>query len=195
MAFEIEIKAHLDDSQVEDVRSIISGLDGCKSYGSIDKYDVYWSSSEDGDPMFRTRREVTDSGSCVLFTAKPSKTKSLTGTESNEEIEYSSNLDQWDDVQYFVSRLGYKICRRKWKKGYHFGINRDGFDVHVEILNVKYLGWFLEMEICPKTLDGFDTPRADKALRSILADANVSEDKIESLGYNRMLRMIGKERG
>ena len=65
----------------------------------------------------------------------------------------------------------------------------------MEILNVRFLGWFIEMEICPKSLDGFDFDAAEAALWHVLETVDVSSDAVEHRGYNRMLKAIGHDRG
>lgn len=194
MSIETEIKAHVDESMVEEVKARLLSLEPCIEHGSISKFDLYWSTTEDGDPVFRTRREMDAGKPRVLFTAKPHKTKSQGGTESNEELEFSVSDRQWDDVLRFVDGIGYKICRVKWKNGWHCTLVHDGFEIHAELLNVKYLGWFLEMEICSDD-DGIDFAAADKALREVLSIAGVDEEAIEPTGYNRMLKAIGHDRG
>ena len=74
MGYEIELKAHVKDEQLDSVKTAISSLPDIREYGPINKFDMYWSQTEDGDPLFRTRREATAEGSHVLFTAKPNKT-------------------------------------------------------------------------------------------------------------------------
>ena len=71
----------------------------------------------------------------------------------------------------------------------------NGFEVHAELLEVKYLGWFLEMEICSEESNDEDLEAEDKALREILSLVGLDEGAVESLGYNRMLKAIGHEKG
>ena len=195
MAYEIELKARVEDSQLDDVREALLSIPGVKQQGQTSKFDMYWSSTEDGDPIFRTRREMRSEGPRVLFTAKPSKKKKENGTEENLELEFESADSQWDSILTFCSGIGLQVCRLKWKKGTGYLVEMDGFHIHVELLDVRFLGWFIEMEICPKNLEGFDTMAADKALRHLLCLIGISEDAVESRGYNRMLKAIGHDRG
>ena len=195
MAYEIELKAHVDETELDKVKSSILSIPGVKSLGAVSKFDMYWSQTEDGDPIFRTRKEIDADGAHVLFTAKPSKVKTEKGTEENQELEFISADSQWDDILTFCSGIGLQVCRLKWKKGTGYLVEMDGFCIHVEILDVRFLGWFLEMEICPRTLEGFDIDAADRALRHVLSIAGLSEDAVESRGYNRMLKAIGHDRG
>ena len=122
MGYEIELKAHVKDEQLDSVKSAISSLPDVRQLGPINKFDMYWSRTEDGDPLFRTRREATAEGSHVLFTAKPNKTRTSDGTEENQELEFIAPDSQWDSILTFCSGLGLEVCRLKWKKGFHYHI-------------------------------------------------------------------------
>lgn len=195
MGYEIELKAHVREDQLDSVKSAISGLPSTMSLGPINKFDMYWSQTEDGDPLFRTRREATSDGSRVLFTTKPNKTRTADGTEENQELEFSAPDSQWDNILTFCSGLGLQVCRLKWKKGSHYHVFFEDHDIHVELLDVKYLGWFIEMEICPPSLEGFDVENAHGVLRDLLEAVGISEDAIECVGYNKLLKAIGHDKG
>ncbi len=195
MAYEIELKAHVDESELDRVIDALLGIPGTKALGNTSKFDMYWSKTEDGDPLFRTRRELNADGPHVLFTAKPSKKRNENGMEENQELEFVAPDSQWDDVLTFCSGLGLQVCRLKWKKGTGYMVTQNGFAVHVELLDVKYLGWFIEMEICPRTLDGFDVQAAERALYELLEVVGLSSDAIEHVGYNKLLKAIGHDRG
>ncbi len=194
MGFEVEIKAHISEDNVPLIRSFFDNNKEASFCGCTDKQDVYWAKNETDPPMFRTRLEKTDNGSEVLFTSKPLKKKDYL-TEYNVENEFSAGSDQWEDVLHFVSGLGLKVCRRKWKKGYGWFVDVDGFRIHAELLEVRFLGWFLEMEICSKNEDDIDKTAAEKALFKLLKMAGVSEQNVEPVGYNKLLVAAGHERG
>lgn len=195
MGYEIELKAHVREDQLDDVKSAVSSLPEVRSLGPINKFDMYWSQTEDGDPLFRTRREASAEGSHVLFTAKPNKSRTPDGTEENQELEYTAPDSQWDNILTFCSGLGLQVCRLKWKKGIHYHVLFEGHDIHVELLDVKYLGWFLEMEICTPNLDGFDIENAHRVLRDLLSAIGISEEAIEHVGYNKLLKAIDHDKG
>ena len=194
MSYEIELKAHVVTEDVDRVRKSLSSA-GAEYLGPIEKFDIYWAPAPDGEPVFRTRRQMTVHGPEVLFTAKPSKTKTEKGTENNRELEFTTADRQWDNVLTFCSGIGLQVCRLKWKKGHEYSVDIDGFTIHAELLDVRYLGWFLEMEICADENDAVDAEAADRALRKLLSVAGIPEDSVEGRGYNRMLREIGKEKG
>lgn len=194
MAYEIELKAHVREEEVESVKNALLKLPDVTYNGVTGKFDMYWSHTDNGEPLFRTRREMTQKGPSVIFTAKPHKTKTEKGTEENQEFEFSVPDSKWGDILNFCSGIGLQVCRLKWKNGHDFTLRRNGFDVHAELIEVRYLGWFLEIEICVESMEGVDTA-ADMTLRDILSLAGLSEDRVESRGYNRMLKAIGHEKG
>lgn len=194
MSCEIEIKAHLKTEQIESILDRIKKMDNCRYLGPIDKYDIYWSYSENGEPKFRTRLENSDGGARVLFTQKPLKSKDYC-TEYNVENEFEVSASEWDNIQIFCRGINLQICRVKYKNGYHFELNFDNFLMHCEILNVKYLGWFIETEICGQNLDEMDKEGADMALYHLLGVLDVAIDAVEPKGYNKMLKEIGHDKG
>ena len=194
MSYEIELKAHVVPEDVGRVRDCLLSS-GAGYIGPTDKFDIYWAKTSDGEPVFRTRRQLTVQGPEVLFTAKPSKTKSEKGTENNQELEFVTPDKQWDNVLTFCSGIGLQVCRLKWKKGFEYTVDIDGFTIHAELLDVRYLGWFLELEICVDDIASVDAESADKALRKLLSICGIPEDAVEGRGYNRMLRDVGKEKG
>ncbi len=194
MSYEIELKAHVVPEDVGRVRDCLLSS-GAGYIGPTDKFDIYWAKTSDGEPVFRTRRQLTVQGPEVLFTAKPSKTKSEKGTENNQELEFVTPDKQWDNVLTFCSGIGLQVCRLKWKKGFEYTVDIDGFTIHAELLDVRYLGWFLELEICVDDIAAVDSEAADKALRKLLSICGIPEDAVEGRGYNRMLRDVGKEKG
>ncbi len=194
MGFEIEIKAHVPPERVASIRDFLSSYPGSQNLGTIDKCDIYWANSENDPPRFRTRLEKSDEGSVVVFTSKPLKKKDYL-TEYNVENEFTSPSDQWDRVLEFVKGLGLAVCRRKWKKGYNFMVPCNGFSIHAELLEVRFLGWFLEMEICSETEEEIDKSEAEKALFAVLDASGLERSLVEKTGYNKMLVAAGHERG
>lgn len=194
MSCEIELKAHIADCDVDNLVQQIKKLEKCKYLGKVDKYDIYWSDTEDGEPKFRTRLEHSSDGERVLFTQKPLKSKDYC-TEYNVENEFETDVSQWQKILEFLDCAGLKKCRIKEKNGYHFIIELDNFEMHCEVLNVKYLGWFIETEICGNNLEQMDTAGAEKALYHLLDILKVDLSAVEPKGYNKLLRAVGHEKG
>lgn len=194
MGFEIEIKAHVPEARVPSIRSFFEKYRDCVSCGSTDKCDIYWARKENDPPLFRTRLEKTDEGQLILVTSKPLKKKEYK-TEYNVENEFTVSPVQWESVLGFARGLGLEICRRKWKKGFGFVVPVNGFSIHAEILEVKFLGWFLEMEICSENEEDMDKMSAEKALFDLYDMTGLDRNLLEPTGYNKLLMAAGHERG
>lgn len=194
MSCEIEIKAHVKDSQWDIVKANLDSLEEAEFLGTTDKEDIYWARSKDDAPVFRTRREVENGIPKILFTSKPLKTKDFK-TEVNIENEFEVASAQWEGIIAFVEGLGFMPCRLKWKRGVHYKVSVNGFDIHAELLYVRHLGNFLEMEICDDDPANINKEEAEKALYCLLAKAGVPESAVEAKGYNKMLTAIGRQLG
>lgn len=194
MGCEIEIKAHVEENQVESVKEKLSKIEGCTYLGTIDKEDIYWAHQETDPPVFRTRKEAENGIPRILFTSKPLKTKE-DKTEVNIENEFVAESAQWEGIIGFVEGLDFKVCRRKWKRGFHYMVPVDGMDIHAELLYVRHLGWFLEIEICGDDIADFDRAEAESALFKLIKLAGLKEEAVEAKGYNKMLKDIGRNLG
>lgn len=187
MSYEIEIKAHVKKDNVSNIDLLFAK----SKLGSIEKYDIYWSRNGEYPYEFRTRLETEDGISQILMTRKPIQQKGV--TEVNEELEFSAPEEDWDTILLFFESLGYRKGRIKQKKGFHYNVERNDFPVHVELLDVTHLGWFLEMEICSdEELSSEELTEAQKTLTGLVVEAGLSTEDIEPLGYNRMLRLLEK---
>lgn len=190
MSLELEIKFHVEESEVNEILEKLKRFPNSSYLGEIHKDDVYWAKQENDLPLFRTRYEKSVEGEKVLFTSKPSRTKNI-GTEVNVENEFLAPSSQWENIHNFLKGLDLVICRRKFKDGYHFIIN-DKFHLHCELLNVKFLGWFLEIEITDQEIY---TQEAENTILSVFDFVGLSRDRIETTGYNKMLTACGHEKG
>lgn len=194
MSCEIEIKAHVKDNQWDSVKAKLDSMDESRYLGATDKEDIYWAHSKEDPPVFRTRRVVENGIPKILFTSKPLKTKDFK-TEVNIENEFEVASAQWEGIISFVKGLGFVPCRLKWKRGVHYIVSVNGFDIHAELLYVKHLGNFLEIEICDDDLKSINKEEAEKALYCLLAKAGVPKSAVEAKGYNKMLTAIGRQFG
>ena len=79
---------------------------------------------------------------------------------------------------------GYRVFIHKYKKGWSWHLD----DVHIELLDVRHLGPFLEMEIL-SAKDGFEANRASyDRLFSVLHDLGLGDGAVEERSYQEMLR-------
>ena len=109
----------------------------------------------------------------------------MDGLECNQELEFHhDNAEDLAVMQDMAALLGYEVFIHKYKRGWSWMCGQ----VHIELLDVKHLGWFLEMEIISQ-VDGFEAnrPLYDELMR-ILHDLGCQDGDIESRSYQEMLR-------
>lgn len=188
MGYEVEFKAHVADNQIEELKEVLGA-----SFTYIDylkKNDEYYAESEDAKPLFRIR---TENDKIIYVTSKPEKSK-LDGLEVNTENEFSVCFNQLEKLRKFAEGLNLMVCRRKYKEGYEYKGQFNCFNLHIELLNVRYLGWFLEVEIL--SYKGSDAISCDKdkiqdLITDLLSFLKISRSSLESMGYHKMLKACG----
>lgn len=176
MGYEIEIKAHCDATIKERIDSY------CGREGQyVVKEDTYYAFSQDTMPRFRIRRENDG----ILVSAKVNSRQG--GLECNRELEFfHENVSDLDVMKEMAKMLGYEVFIHKYKKGWSW----HAHDVHIELLDVKHLGWFLEMEIISQT-DGFESNRANyEKLFKVLHDLGLDDKSVETRSYQELLRQF-----
>ena len=173
MAYEVEIKAHA----YPELKEVLDRF--CSAEGhAVDKDDIYFAFPTDTSPKFRIRT----CGDELLITAKRNHREN--GLECNEELEFSHSAKDKDVMIKMAHMLGYVEFLRKQKKGYEWHYK----DVHIELLNVKTLGWFLEMEIMSDTNDKEKNRDKILLLYSILNNVGLCSCDVESKSYQQMLK-------
>jgi adenylate cyclase class 2 len=191
MSAEIELKAHVND--LDKILSIIRNTCGVSHECFQEKRDIYLTNNID-QPSCRVRleRKGLDKDHLVdtlLITVKDKK--STNGIEVNDELEFDSKGANFDASVELFKVLGYKVVLVKEKKGYSFIFDKFRFPLHIELLEVPPLGWFLEMEFTPDILlsdEEVDIIKGD--LLSALKMFEITEDKIEKCFYRDMLNEI-----
>ena len=181
MAFEVEVKAHVDDPLR--VQTVIEALALISAPTPIDKDDWYFSTPGQ-QALFRLRREAGR----VLFTRKR---KRMDGDiEANEEFEFETDEGQFDRAVAFVTSLGYEVAAQKTKRGLSYSLAwGDGLgDLTIELCEVSTLGWFIEMEfVLEKRAQVED---AKRALGKALALLEIENSQIEGKPYLLLLSQI-----
>ncbi|AEV28157.1 adenylate cyclase, class 2 (thermophilic) [Sphaerochaeta pleomorpha str. Grapes] len=189
MAFEVELKAHVQDPQA--IMAILEGFEHISEPVCEYKQDIYYAKNEGEEPLFRLRRESFGpdfdslTGS-VLFTYKEKTRKD--GIEVNVEKEFTTSDSQGENAEQFFLALGYVEYIKKTKKGYSFVHAIDGFlpMLHIELAEVKSLGWFLEMEFLIE--DPSLVAQAKEKLLEVLHAVGLGDSTIESRYYMHMLK-------
>ena len=193
MATEIELKARI--TNYEALKKLLG--EKAEYLSAFEKADNYYFLPEPSDLFpsgVRVRREkrtfpdgTEKSISCVTFKRKEVRD----GIEVNDEREFEVHpIEEFED---FLGRIGFRPGTAKKKRGWAFC--RDG--ITAELVEVKGLGWFLELEIITDGIydDGSSTDKTPKAafteernrLLGFLDSLGVSRESIESRFYSEML--------
>ena len=173
MAYEVEIKAHA----YPELKEVIDSYVKCEGH-PVEKDDTYYAFPGDITPRFRIR----DEGDKLLITAK--KNHREEGIECNKELEFvHENRGDKPIMEEMADMLGYKVFIKKHKKGWewHYG------PVHIELLDVLHLGWYLEMETISPYSNIEENRERVAALYMILEGVGLSACDVESNSYQKML--------
>jgi adenylate cyclase, class 2 len=177
MSREIELKARIVDPI--DMKARIMALDGISAGEQEHKADIYF--IRPGEKKHFRVRLMDDS---VTVTHKEKET-ALDGTEENHEIEFDSEIQNYQNILDFFTSLGYVEYIRKEKTGWVW--NRG--PVVLELIEVSSLGWFVEMEI----ILGDDATseaviQAKKLLFTLLEELGIGRECLEDRYYMDLLR-------
>ena len=188
MSYEVELKAHVDDpiTLKHDIEQHTRIVDVCCE----EKDDIYYT-EEGEEPLFRLRVERfgpsfhTLSGN-VRFTRKYKSLKN--GIEVNEEVEFLSSSDQAERAHAFFLSLGYQVYIRKTKRGYSYTwvVDETLSPLHIELVEIASLGWFLEMEFVLEKEE--QVPYARTRLLEVLSLFGVPQERIEERYYIHLLK-------
>ena len=189
MATEIELKAHVEDSEA--LRLILSNK--ADYLGVFEKDDTYWYPSG-ASPLspygLRVRRVKRTLPGRKAETAvfATYKTKDLrSGYEVNDEREFeirsSSSSPPAEVFEELLTKLGLKSGAGKQKRGWVF--YKDG--INAELVEVEGLGWFVELEILSDSSQEASVAKARKQLLDFLDELGISAKAIESRSYLTLL--------
>lgn len=188
MGFEVELKAHVSDP--ERLRIAIEALSLIGGPTFEIKEDIYYALPGE-DALFRLRREssgpsFTDLSGQLIFTRKYKTLKD--GIEVNQELEFCASDSQFEQAHAFCLSLGYEVYIRKTKKGYFYSysVTEDFPLLHLELVEVPPLGWFLEMEFVLE--DEKKVPMARTFLIQMLQKLGIDQSSIESRYYMHLLK-------
>ncbi|WP_332447620.1 CYTH domain-containing protein [Sphaerochaeta sp.] len=188
MGYEVELKAHVKD--VISLKSLLDRTEGIEGPICELKDDIYYCLDQ-GEALFRLRKEsfgpsFSNLKGKLVFTRKQ---KSLTdGIEVNRETEFTSDDNQFPSAHEFFLGLGYQIYIRKTKRGYSYTLAFDDVlpPLHIELVEVLGLGWFLEMEFILEQEE--KVPLARTFLLDMLTRFGLDSQSIESRYYIHLLK-------
>jgi len=197
MATEIELKAHVHDSEA--LKALLH--EKAEYSSAFEKDDTYWLLAPGfpvpPDSRLRVRREQRNrlDGSSVSATVVTYKTKEKRdGMEVNDELEFDVNPGP--EFEVFLKRMGCTPGISKRKRGWDFSRG----EITAELVEIEGLGWFIEMEILAAeaareggsfsdSSDNMDkvVAEAREKLLGFLDELGISRDDIESQYYTEML--------
>ena len=208
MATEIELKAHVRDS--ESLKELLHRK--AEYSGAFEKKDVYWFGTETSAlraAKLRIRREKrsfadgTEKSLClVTYKAK----EESDGIETNDELEFEVN--PVEEFEEFLKKAGLEAGAVKRKRGWDFSkalnsaVELKTAELTAELVEVDGLGWFVELEILVKARSdnvnaGLDDNAEDKreetvkeareTLLAFLDDLGIEREAIEGRYYLDML--------
>ena len=183
MSLEVEMKAHVREDQLEEIKKRLTQI--ADFIGTVEKHDIYWATELDSELLFRTRLQILGDKKEVLFTRKPVKV--LEETEINEEIEFRSNVEDWDEIQKFYLSLGYVVGLKKIKEGWEYLSEVNGIEIHIELMKVNNLGYFFEAEIIFKQRNDSYIKLCQKALFDLFEKLGLTQS-IERKTYHKMIK-------
>jgi adenylate cyclase class 2 len=213
VAAEIEIKARTGDYLVCKAR-----LDALAGTGApFVKDDAYWISQGYGAGRFpsglRVRRLKKDGKQKVLVTWKNKERRD--GIEINDEKEFAvggSNNEDAETFEELLSALGFEKRAVKHKEGWVWSASGENVvpgesEMTIELCGVsgyaldkkteakdlphavtKDIGWFLELEILAPDAEPETVRAAREALFSMLKEAGLDENAVETRYYTEILR-------
>ena len=189
MAFEIELKARLDDPLP--VKERISALGTYRR--SYTKADSYWvpARAAPGPSTVRIRHESGEyaDGSAYDSVLVTYKAKKISGSvEINDEREFTvSDMALFEDLLRYLG-LCQDICKEKKGWDWTFPPEQYGEPITAELSLLTGLGWFLELEMVTNTNDPQTIAKNQKRLFALLARLEVPVEYIEPRPYTAMLR-------
>ncbi|MBO5770149.1 MAG: class IV adenylate cyclase [Spirochaetales bacterium] len=172
---EVEIKVWADD--FDRIKGYFDSVAGCGH--PVNKEDYYFRRPGETVQALRIRN---NNGVLEITTKKNSKNER--GEENNYEYEFESPLDQLEKAKDFFFCLGYEHYFDKIKNGFDWSYK----GIHVELLDVKNVGVFLEMEaLIPFDADDELVQKNVAVLYSILDEVGLSRDRIEKRSYRSLI--------
>ncbi|MDR2602799.1 MAG: class IV adenylate cyclase [Spirochaetaceae bacterium] len=189
MAYEIELKAWVDDVKQTEAR--LNKI--ARFLFSFQKEDVYWyCENKNAFPSgvrLRNEKQILPEDSVknrLLITYKTKETRD--GVEVNEEKEFRV-ADGPENFEEFMERSGFAPGFSKKKTGKSWCYDCKDFcgGVTAELTEIDGLGWFLEMEILSEDGSQKTVDLARAILIQLLDDCGVPPEKIESRYYSEML--------
>ena len=194
MATEIELKAHVKDSEA--LKRIL--FEKTEYLGAFEKKDIYWYPAGDHSSRawnlppsglrLRLEKRSYPNGTEENATFATYKMKEVRdGIEINNEREFEvrTSPSQGEPAfEEFLRRMGLKPGAAKRKRGWAFSLE----GITAELVDVEGLGWFVELEILADNSSEETFAEGKKRLLKLLDELGVGREAIEDRFYTEMLR-------
>ena len=172
---EVEAKVRSSDKHIDSIRKLAGKIG--KYRGKTKKIDDYYTLEDLREYPKKSLRVRKSNGYYVVnFKQSLSYEK---GVHAKKEVEFKvSDLKGFFEL---IDDFGFKKWLRKEKVTELYEINKY---FHIELNNVKNLGWFIEVEYLAKP---GEVKSARKKVVSVLKNLGVSDKDIIKDGYTKML--------
>lgn len=184
MAYEVEMKAWVDDwdSMETTLRNRAAFV---RAFRKEDRYFLVdaGSSALDGRSERGFRLRVDGQGARVAFKRKRRHRQAEINVEREFEV---------DDAEAFVElmkRIGLEPEFTKVKEGLQF----DSDGLVIELVHIRELGDFLEVEYVDECADDSTHEAATQRIEEFLRECGVDSDRIETEPYMKLLRRVRSE--
>jgi adenylate cyclase class 2 len=203
LAIEIELKAHVKDSEA--LKRLL--FEKAEYLCAFEKEDIYYfplnplsiSNFPRSGTRLRGESKTFPDGTVMKAIYVTYKTKEVRdGIEVNDEKEFEVHSAQCSPIvvfDEFLKMVGLNPGFSKHKRGWAF--SKD--EINAELSEVEKLGWFLEIEIVlddvesNTTIDAAIIEEKKKMLMDFLSDLGIEKDAIESRYYSEMLKELAEE--
>jgi len=200
LAIEIELKAHVKDS--ESLKRLL--FEKAEYLCAFEKEDTYYFPLDNSNIprsgiRLRGESKTFPDGTVKKTAYVTYKTKEVRdGIEVNDEKEFEVRSSQYSPVivfDEFLKMAGLEPGFSKHKRGWAFSKNV----INAELLEVEKLGWFLEIEIVLNDVEKDSTVNntvettineKKKQLLEFLSDLGIEKNAIESRYYSEMLKEL-----
>ena len=170
----IEVEAKVKVLNLNETRKKIESV--AKLTSRERKTDDYYTLEKDRYPKKSLRIRKTKDKYQVNFKEKLSYVK---GVHAKKETEFE--IKEITDFLNLIKDFGF----RKWlTKEKHSEIYEIHKNFHIELNNVKHLGWFLEIEYLATPNE---IKKAREEILKLMKKLNIKESQIEKSGYTKML--------
>ena len=174
MTYEVEIKARVRDPNHFEARAAKLGL----YLKDSEKEDIYFRPVGETSPAPDTRYRLRRENETAVVTFKQKQV--IDGFVVSDEVEFS--VDDLQSFFRFTHFIGFEPFVVKHKRSRVYQVGRT----HIELNNVKHLGYFTEIEILCETEDEVSAARDE--IMALLPELSLSKADLVEDSYIVMIQ-------